>query len=143
MRAIFLAVTLTVMAPIAHAADQRDCIARAIYWEARGLSDDGQRAVAEVVWNRVRHPAFPKTPCAVVYQRTGNVCQFSWVCTRSKNIRPPNNSAWQAAYRIAGEQPGNLTKGAIYFHAKRHRVRWRHLLEVAEIDSQVFYTHRR
>lgn len=138
--AIILAALVCLGLP-AKAADQRDCIARAIYWEARGLSENGQRAVAEVIWNRVNHPSFPKTPCGVVYQRTRNVCQFSWVCAGKG--APPKNHAWQIAYHLAGERPSSITNGAIYFHAKRHRVRWRHLTEVAEIDSHVFYSQGR
>ena len=118
---------------------QRDCIAQAIYWEARGLSDNGMRAVAEVIHNRVNHPAFPKTACGVVYQRRNGVCQFSWVCTHG---RPPaNNASWQRAWRIADEPRTNLTNGALFFHAK-YRTRWRHLVEVAEVEGNVFYTER-
>ena len=43
-----------------------DCLAQAIYYEARSESEDGQRAVAQVVLNRVRHPAYPATVCGVV-----------------------------------------------------------------------------
>ena len=127
----------------AQASDQRACIAKAIYWEARGLSENGQRAVAEVIWNRVNHPAFPKTPCAVVFQRTGATCQFSWTCTNLRHAQPPRNASWQAAWRIAGEPPSSVTNGALFFHAKRYRTRWRHLVEVAEVDGHVFYSDRR
>ena len=120
---------------------QEACIARAIYWEARGTSEAGMRAVAEVIHNRVRHPAFPKTPCAVVYQRLGGVCQFSWACTHARNVTPPNNASWAAARRIAMQPPGCLTNGAIYFREKSRR--WRHLEQVAEIDNHVFYSNRR
>jgi spore germination cell wall hydrolase CwlJ-like protein len=122
---------------------QQNCIARAIYWEARGLSENGMRAVAEVIHNRMKHPNFPKTACAVVYQRSNSVCQFSWVCTNARNIVPPNNVYWQRAKTIAQEAPTNLTNGALFFHAKRYRSRWRHLLEVAEIDNHIFYSTRR
>jgi len=122
---------------------QEACIARAIYWEARGTSEAGQRAVAEVIWNRVRHPAFPKTPCAVVYQRSRNVCQFSWVCTHTRNVAPPNNAHWALAKRIAQQPPGDLTHGALFFREKKNRRQWRHLIEVAEIDDHIFYVSRR
>lgn len=121
---------------------QHDCVARAIYWEARGLSENGMRAVSEVVWNRVRHPSFPKTPCGVVYQQRNGVCQFSWVCTNARNVRPPNNAAWQMAQRVAHEPTTNITQGALYFHAKHYRARWRHLTEVAEVEGNVFYTEK-
>src|ERR1700742_3086468 len=58
------------------------CLTEAIYYEARNQSDDGQRAVAQVVLNRVRHPAYPNSVCGVVYQgsarHTG--CQFTFTC---------------------------------------------------------------
>lgn len=127
----------------AQAADQRACIAKAIYWEARGLSENGQRAVAEVIWNRVNHPSFPKTPCAVVYQQRNGRCQFSWVCTHARNVTPRNSPAWQNAVRIAQQPPGDLTNGALFFHARRYRARWRHLEEVAQIDDHIFYGIRR
>src|SRR6476660_5886742 len=59
------------------------CLTQAIYYEARNQSDDGERAVAQVVLNRVRHPAFPNTVCGVVYQgavRPGGGCQFTFTC---------------------------------------------------------------
>lgn len=127
----------------AQAADQRACIAKAIYWEARGLSENGQRAVAEVIWNRVNHPSFPKTPCAVVYQQRNGRCQFSWACTHARNVTPRNSPAWQNATRIAQQPPGDLTNGALFFHARRYRARWHHLEEVAQIDDHIFYGMRR
>lgn len=127
----------------AQAADQRACIAKAIYWEARGLSENGQRAVAEVIWNRVNHPNFPKTPCAVVYQQRNGRCQFSWACTHARNVTPRNSPAWQNATRIAQQPPGDLTNGALFFHARRYRARWHHLEEVAQIDDHIFYGMRR
>lgn len=127
----------------AQAADQRACIAKAIYWEARGTSEAGQRAVAEVIWNRVNHPSFPKTPCAVVYQQRNGRCQFSWACTHARNVTPRNSPAWQNAARIAQQPPGDLTNGALFFHARRYRARWHHLEEVAQIDDHIFYGMRR
>ena len=58
-----------------------DCLAQAIYYEARSQSEEGQRAVAQVVLNRVRHPAWPNSVCGVVYQgamRAGGGCQFTF-----------------------------------------------------------------
>ncbi len=127
----------------AQAADQRACIAKAIYWDARGLSENGQRAVAEVIWNRVNHPSVPKTPCAVVYQQRNGTCQFSWACTHARNVTPRNSPAWQNAVRIARQPPGDLTNGALFFHARRYRARWHHLEEVAQIDDHIFYGMRR
>ncbi|HZZ88499.1 MAG TPA: cell wall hydrolase, partial [Caulobacteraceae bacterium] len=57
------------------------CLTAAVYYEARGESREGQAAVAQVVLNRVRSPAFPKTVCGVVYQGAAqHSCQFSFAC---------------------------------------------------------------
>lgn len=79
-----------------------DCLAAAIYYEAASESEQGQRAVAQVVLNRVRHPAFPKSVCGVVYQgmeRTTG-CQFTFTCDGSL-ARRPSESGWERAHRIA------------------------------------------
>lgn len=79
-----------------------DCLASAIFYEAGNETIDGQRAVAQVVLNRVRHPAFPKTVCGVVYQgqerRTG--CQFSFTCDGSM-ARIPSAESWQRLQQLA------------------------------------------
>ena len=82
-----------------------ECLTQAIYYEARNQSEEGQRAVAQVVLNRVRHPAFPNTVCGVVYQgavRAGGGCQFTFTCDGSMNaaIQP---YAWERARRLAEE----------------------------------------
>jgi len=77
------------------------CLTAAIYYEAAREPDDGQRAVAQVVLNRVAHPAFPKTVCGVVYQgseRPG--CQFSFACDGSM-LHPPMAQWWARARRVA------------------------------------------
>jgi hypothetical protein len=77
------------------------CLTAAIYYEAAREPDQGQRAVAQVVLNRVAHPAFPKTVCGVVYQgseRSG--CQFSFACDGSL-ARRPMAQWWDRARRVA------------------------------------------
>src|SRR3982750_5030053 len=78
------------------------CLTEAIYYEARNQSDDGQRAVAQVVLNRVRHPAYPNTVCGVVYQGSerSTGCQFSFTCDGSL-ARVPNRLFWQRAENVA------------------------------------------
>jgi spore germination cell wall hydrolase CwlJ-like protein len=79
-----------------------ECLATAIYYEAGDESLDGQRAVAQVVLNRVRHPAFVPTVCGVVYQGStrSTGCQFSFTCDGSLN-RVPDYSGWRRARAIA------------------------------------------
>ncbi|WP_431471019.1 cell wall hydrolase [Sphingosinithalassobacter sp. LHW66-3] len=77
------------------------CLTTAIYYEAANEPDAGQRAVAQVVLNRVRHPAFPATVCGVVFQGSDRpVCQFSFACDGSMTRRP-SSTAWQRAERVA------------------------------------------
>jgi hypothetical protein len=87
------------------------CLAEAVYYEARNQSDDGQRAVAQVVLNRVRHPAYPNSVCGVVYQGSGRVtgCQFTFTCDGSLGgeVDP---YAWDRARRIAAA----ALRGSVY-----------------------------
>ena len=80
------------------------CLASAVYYEAASESDDGQRAVAQVVLNRVMHPAFPDTVCGVVYQGSERAtgCQFSFACDGAM-ARLPARKGWDKALRIAGQ----------------------------------------
>ncbi|WP_343526357.1 cell wall hydrolase [Sphingomonas sp.] len=77
------------------------CLTAAIYYEANGEGIDGERAVAQVVLNRARHPAFPASVCGVVYQGVERArCQFSFVCDGALS-RPPSIAGWTRAARIA------------------------------------------
>lgn len=78
------------------------CMTSAVYYEAASEANAGQRAVAQVVLNRVAHPSYPNSVCGVVFQgserRTG--CQFSFTCDGSLN-RKPGAGAWSRAQSIA------------------------------------------
>ncbi|WP_294242571.1 cell wall hydrolase [uncultured Sphingomonas sp.] len=77
------------------------CLTAAIYYEAGGESIDGQRAVAQVVLNRARHPAFPATVCGVVYQGVERAhCQFSFACDGALS-RTPAVTGWSRAAQVA------------------------------------------
>jgi hypothetical protein len=81
------------------------CLTTAIYYEAASEPDAGQRAVAQVILNRVRHPAFPASVCGVVYQgpHSGGAptaCQFSFACDGA-TARAPARLAWVRAERNA------------------------------------------
>jgi spore germination cell wall hydrolase CwlJ-like protein len=78
-----------------------ECLTDAIYYEAAREPDDGQRAVAQVVLNRVRHPAFPATVCGVVYQGSEKRgCQFSFACDGSMT-RGVARAYWLRTRKIA------------------------------------------
>jgi len=79
------------------------CLTTAIYYEAASEPDAGQRAVAQVVLNRVAHPAWPNTVCGVVYQGSERPsCQFSFACDGSL-ARRPMAVFWERARRVAAD----------------------------------------
>ncbi len=79
-----------------------DCLTAAIYYEAASEPDQGQRAVAQVILNRVAHPSFPNTVCGVVYQGSerSTGCQFSFTCDGAL-ARIPNRQFWARAMAVA------------------------------------------
>jgi len=79
-----------------------NCLASAVYYEAGNQDENGARAVAQVVLNRVRHPAFPASVCGVVYQGSTRPtgCQFTFTCDGSLNRRP-EAEGWRRATSIA------------------------------------------
>ena len=78
------------------------CLTMAIYYEAATEPDDGQRAVAQVVLNRVAHPSYPDTVCGVVFQGSerSTGCQFSFTCDGSL-ARKPVPIWWERARKVA------------------------------------------
>ena len=123
-----------------------ECLALAVYWEARSQSPDEQSAVAHVAINRAGHPDFPDSVCAVVKQ--GGVakrgrCQFSWWCDGRADI-PREPDAWQAALDRAEAALEGMsddpTGGAVYFHNKTVRPKWSIVKErTTEIGKHIFY----
>ena len=122
------------------------CLTEAIYYEARNQSDDGQRAVAQVVLNRVRHPAYPNTVCGVVYQGSERTtgCQFSFTCT---GVMGPIGDpvAWDRARRIANA----ALRGSVYrpvglavnYHTTAIHPYWAPSLNVqTTVGAHIFYT---
>lgn len=78
------------------------CLASAVYYEAGNQDMNGARAVAQVVLNRVRHPAFPASVCGVVYQGSTRAtgCQFTFTCDGSLSYRP-DAAGWRRAKAVA------------------------------------------
>ena len=119
------------------------CLTEAVYWEARGEGQAGMAAVAQVVLNRVRHPAFPKTVCGVVYQgaQDGD-CQFSFACqTHGKAVE---DQAWIKAREIAAKALSGHVMSAVgnatNFHAVSVAPDWMGgLQKVAQIGAHIFY----
>lgn len=126
-------------------ARQLDCLTQAVYYEARGETPAGQAAVAQVVLNRVRHPAFPKSICSVVYQgaQVGRGCQFSFACDGSmRRAREPG--AWRRAARVAEKALNGQVMAAVgnstHFHVTNVNPAWGpRLLRVSQIGTHIFY----
>ena len=120
------------------------CMTQAIYYEAGFEPLQGRRAVAQVVLNRMRHPAFPKSICGVVYQGARQpVCQFSFVCDGSL-YRRPALGAWKEAEQIAAAAiDGYVEKSvgaATHYHADYVAPYWApRLAKLSSIGSHIFY----
>ena len=120
------------------------CLTQAVYYEAGFEPLDGRRAVAQVVLNRLRHPAFPKSVCGVVYQGAGGrVCQFTFVCDGAL-YRAPELGAWRQAEAIARAALGGYVESTVgeatHYHADYVAPRWAPLLaKVAQIGQHIFY----
>lgn len=124
---------------------EKRCLAEAIYYEARGESYQGQRAVAEVVLNRTRSSHYPSTVCGVVYQgsKRGTGCQFSFTCDGSLNHKP-KGAPWREANAIAADMTANgwdaLTNRATHYHTVAVDPAWgARLVETTRIGAHIFY----
>jgi spore germination cell wall hydrolase CwlJ-like protein len=122
-----------------------DCMTAAIYYEAGFEGAEGQRAVAQVVLNRLRHPAFPKTVCGVVFQgserKTG--CQFTFTCDGAL-ARNPDEIAWARARKVAQAALGGYVMkkvgNATHYHADYVAPYWSPtLVKVAVVGQHIFY----
>ena len=127
------------------AARARECLTAAVYYEARSEPVDGQRAVAQVVLNRVRDRAFPHSVCGVVYQgvASGRGCQFSFACDGSM-YRPREPGAWERAERVAIAALNGGVMAAVgnatFYHAAYVLPWWASsLTRLGAIGSHIFY----
>ncbi|HEY0131618.1 MAG TPA: cell wall hydrolase [Allosphingosinicella sp.] len=117
---------------------QHECLAGAVYFEAKGEPLHGQLSVAEVILNRARSGRFPASACGVVKQRG----QFSFVRGGRFPAIARTSLAWKRAVAIAHIAVQDLADGpapkALFFHAKRVSPRWR-LTRVAAVGNHIFY----
>jgi spore germination cell wall hydrolase CwlJ-like protein len=125
----------------------KTCLASAAWYEA-GPDKEGQQAVVQVVLNRLRHPAFPKTVCGVVFQgaERSTGCQFTFSCDGSM-VRVPSGDAWQNARRVADKAlSGFVFKQvgtATHYHTDWVVPYWRDSLDkLTAVHSQIFYRWR-
>lgn len=127
------------------ATTQHNCLATAIYYEARSESLSGQLAVAEVIMNRVADARFPGSVCDVVFQgsyrNTG--CQFTFTCDGAL-ARKPRGIRWERAQSVAAHVVLGLneprTGGATHYHADYVDPIWNAgLVKTETIDTHIFY----
>ena len=131
--------------PAASGSAEWECLAEALYFEARGETVKGQFAVAEVVLNRVDSARYPDSVCAVVRQGTGKryQCQFTYTCDgHDERIR--ERKAWERVGKVArlmlDGAPRALTEGATHYHTKAVSPRWaRSFPRTATIGVHHFY----
>jgi hypothetical protein len=132
---------------LTHARAQ-ECLAQAVWYEAASESEAGQRAVAQVVLNRVAHSSWPSSVCGVVYQGSerSTGCQFTFTCDGSL-ARRPSGLSWARAQRVATD----ALAGSVYApvgHATHYHTLWvnpywaKTLDHIGTIGAHRFYRNR-
>jgi spore germination cell wall hydrolase CwlJ-like protein len=121
------------------------CLAENIYYEAGGESFEGKLAVAQVTINRANSGKFPGNICSVVYQKTGDTYQFSWVGMSKYN---KDRYRWEESQIVAKKaltEPvahALLSKqNALYYHANYVNPKWK-LQRVTQIGNHIFYKEK-
>jgi len=132
-------------ADIATRSRSLECLTAAVYYEAATEAVEGQRAVAQVILNRVRHPAYPKTVCGVVWQGSERVtgCQFTFTCDGSLR-RAPMASYWARARKVAWDALSGHVYApvgwATHYHTNYVVPYWSSsLTKAAVIGTHIFY----
>ncbi|HEX3432307.1 MAG TPA: cell wall hydrolase [Rhizomicrobium sp.] len=123
------------------------CLAEAMYYEARGEGEMGEKAIAEVVFHRMKARGYPHSLCGVVYQGAGSGrgCQFSFACD-GQMLQAKNFGAWRRAKHLAVrivsglEELRNETADATSFHTVDVEPGWGdRLVKTIQIGNHVFY----
>ena len=125
---------------------EKDCLARAIYFEARSEPEAGQIAVANVILNRVKSKSYPNTICGVVYDGAHrmNSCQFSFACDGKQDI-PRGHKEWRKAKYLAdramaGDAYVRVVSTATHYHADYVSPRWAGAMKrLIKIGRHIFY----
>ncbi|WP_242095797.1 cell wall hydrolase [Sphingomonas sp. CROZ-RG-20F-R02-07] len=122
-----------------------DCLAAAVVYEA-GDDAEGERAVAQVVLNRLRHPAFPKTVCGVVFQgqERSTGCQFTFACDGALDRWHPSDAAWRRAREVAhAALAGSVDRPvgyATHYHTDWVVPYWQSSLDkIAAVHTHLFF----
>lgn len=120
------------------------CLARTIYWEAKGEGRAGMQAVAAVVMNRLGHEGFPDTVCEVVRQgHEHGTCQFSWWCDGRADEAEDEITyaiAKESAREALNRQQVDRTGGAMYFHRQDLHPAWStEYIRTIQVGEHVYY----
>jgi hypothetical protein len=139
------------MRPFVLKADTEDqsralrCMTQAVYYEAAREPEKGQEAVAQVVLNRLRHPAYPKSVCGVVYEGAGlpTGCQFTFTCDGALRFAP-QPALWRRAEEVARRAlAGYVDKevgSATHYHAAYVAPYWAPtLVKMTQVGQHIFY----
>jgi hypothetical protein len=131
---------------------ERECLAQAIYHEARGESAAGQLAVANVIVNRARSDRYPSSLCGVIYQNADKGryrCQFTFACD-GRDDTPRERAAWSRSKALAaeiyaeyatGDEVGALPGSALFYHTTAVSPSWSNTYSrVAQVGSHIFYS---
>ena len=131
---------------------EKNCLASAVYFEARSESQRGQLAVATVILNRVRAPHYPSTICGVIYQGAShlNACQFSFACDGEPDL-PKQGRAWDAALAVAAlalagdkemdDELMRMVSAATHYHADYVTPGWsKSFQRLTKIGRHIFYS---
>jgi spore germination cell wall hydrolase CwlJ-like protein len=129
-------------------AQTHQCLAEAVYYEARSETKAGQKAVAEVILNRVKSKHYPNTICGVVYQgaERSTGCQFTFTCDGS-TAKMPYGKLWTRSEDVARlaltGAMGELTGGATHYHTTDIFPHWApNMRPTRLIGSHQFYRFR-
>jgi spore germination cell wall hydrolase CwlJ-like protein len=147
----FAAAPIEAMRPFVLRTDAADraraveCLAQAVYYEAAREPLKGQQAVAQVVLNRVRHPAYPKSVCGVVYEGAAKAtgCQFTFTCDGSLRGRP-EPALWARAEDVARRALAGYVDpdvgSATHYHAVYVAPYWApSLVKMTQVGQHIFY----
>jgi len=122
-----------------------ECLTQAVYYEAATEGADGQRAVAQVILNRMRHPAYPHSVCGVIYQGSDRAtgCQFTFTCDGSL-ARVPVQSLWKQAENVASDALNGKVYApvghATHYHADYVLPYWADSLDKSvQLGRHIFY----
>lgn len=121
------------------------CLAAAVYYEAASEPREGKEAVAQVVLNRVRHPAYPASVCGVVFEGASleSGCQFSFACDGAL-LRRPDPAGWREASDVASAALDGKVAAAVglstHYHADYVLPYWAfRLRKSAQVGLHIFY----